>query len=156
MHGDPISQFVTFSADQFSKEPRQHYINPCCQCEDLGVWIRDQVASAFPAASIALFQEDFGWVVEIRPLKRSYTIMVVASDLDEDRTTDEFGLYVAIRESLLSRIRRKFLREPDPSVDLSEVIHALEKSLHRENEIEHIRWWQGGFMCGDPTRHPNE
>lgn len=156
MHSGAPREYVTFASDQFSKEAKEHYINPCCQCEDVGIWIKDQVAGAFPTARIDLYQEDFGWVVDIHPQNRNYTIMVVADDLDEDQKTNEFGLYVDARESLFACIRRKLFRGPDPSADKRAAILTLDRSLHGENTIEHIRWWQGGFMCGDPKEHPIE
>jgi hypothetical protein len=134
-----MREFVTFSSKAFSKAAKPHHINPVCRCDDLAAWLEARLNEAMPAARTTRYQEDFGWVVEIGLARPAKPLMVVAGNLDEnDEETEEFGVYV---------------EGPEPAV-ADEVIAAIDRALHDDPAIDTIRWWDGGFMGGEPADHP--
>jgi hypothetical protein len=83
--------FIMFRSNLFSMEGRDHYINPCCFCEDLAEWLGKSLSAALPTMALDVYQEDFGWVVDLHPQEATCVIMVVAQTFltNEDESSDD-------------------------------------------------------------------
>lgn len=147
--------FITFRSNLFSMEGRDHYINPCCFCEDLAEWLGKSLSAALPTMALDVYQEDFGWVVDLHPQEATCVIMVVAQTFltNEDESSDEFGIYVWNRTPGL--LRRLFSKRPATLPENQNlVVRAIDAALHAEVGIRQIQWWREGFAVGESTPHP--
>ena len=148
--------FITFRSNLFSMEERGHYINPCCFCEDLAEWLGASLSTALPSMELYVYQEDFGWVVDLKPQGATYVIMVVAQTFllpNEKERSDEFGIYVWNRTpGLLRRLVSGMPATLPENRNL--VVRAIDAALHAEVGIRRIEWWREGFTVGESTPHP--
>lgn len=137
-------------------EGRDHYINPCCFCEDLAHWLGSRLSVALSSMVAHVYQEDFGWVIDLVPHGQTYTIMVVAQAFIERdyAPTDEFGVYVGSRPPGL--LRR--LLSPTSTSTLIEntnlVVRTIDAELHAESGIQQILWSRDGFGIEGSKPHP--
>ena len=137
-------------------EQREHHINPCCFCEDLAEWLGKRLPAALPTMAFDVYQEDFGWVVDLWPQGEKHVILVVAQTFllpNEDERSDEFGIYVWNRKhgfwrSLFSKTPANLTEHRDL------VVQAVDSALHAEAGIRQIAWWREGFSVGESTPHP--
>jgi hypothetical protein len=147
--------FITFRSNLFSMEQRDHYINPCCFCEDLAEWLGESLSTALPSMALDVYQEDFGWVVELVPQEATHEIRVIAQTFltYEDETSDEFGVHIWSRT--LGLWRRLVSPTPATMVESRHlVVRAIDAALHAEIGIRQIEWWREGFAVGPSTPHP--
>lgn len=149
-----LHNFVSFQSKLFSTEERDHYINPCCFCEDLALWLAKKLEGLLPSLAIDVYQEDFGWVVDCHQTEEKYVVMVIAHLLDGgDRATGSFAIWVTDRPpGFLSRIFRgatsKTLIENKRAM-----IRAIDSALHAQAGIRQVTWWEGGLGDGVPSAH---
>jgi hypothetical protein len=151
-----LKHFVSFRSSLFSTEARRHYINSCCFCEDLAHWLNEKLAVALPSMNFTLHQEEVGWVLDLCPDGRPFTIRVVAqtTESDDDKITNWFGVYVA--DQIPGLIKRMFAKtDASLLVDSKRlVIHEMDAALRAESGIRQIEWWAEGFAVGQPTSSP--
>ena len=149
--------FITFHSNLFSMAMRDDYINPCCFYEPLARWLGERLSAALPTMALDIYQEDFGWVIDLQPQGEAYEIMVVAQTFltYEDETSDQFGVYIRGRPpGLLRRLMsRKSLTSTLPT-NRTLVVHAINSALHAESGIRQIEWWREGFLAGESSPHP--
>jgi hypothetical protein len=148
--------FITFRSNLFSMEERDHYINPCCFCEDLAEWLGKSLSTALPSMALDVYQEDFGWVVDLVPQGETYVIMVVAQTFllpGKETTSDEFGIYIWGRPPGL--LRRLVSGTPATLVENTNlVVRAIDAALHAETGIRQVEWWTEGFAVGASSPRP--
>jgi len=147
--------FVRFRSNLFRMEQRDHYINPCCFCEDLAEWLEKSLSTALPSMALDVYQEDFGWVVELVPQEATHEIRVIAQTFltYEDETSDEFGVHIWSRTlGLWRRLASKMPVALPENRNL--VVRAIDAALHAEVGIRQIEWWREGFAVRESTPHP--
>lgn len=109
-------------------EQRDHYIGPCCFREDLAEWLGERLSSAaLPTMALDVYQEDFGWVVDLHRQGETDVIMVVAQIFltYQDERSDEFGVYVWNRTP--GFLRSLFSKMPAiPPENRNLVVHTRE------------------------------
>ncbi len=149
--------FITFRSNLFSMAKRDDYINLCCFCEPLALWLGERLSAALPTMALDIYQEDFGWVIDLRPQGEAYVIMVVAYTFltYEDETSDEFGIYIWSRSpGLLRRLMSRTSLTSNLPTSRNLVAHAIDSALHAEADIRQIEWWREGSLVGESSPHP--
>jgi len=98
------------------REPKPHFINPCCFGEDVIAWLRphlaDLTAQGFEVDDEAI-QEDYGWGLWVRRGKDAFWIAAGCATGDAEDTTAEWVVSVNWDPGL-NLIRRLF-HKPDPA-----------------------------------------
>ena len=154
---DAVYGNVTFESDRFDNSPQPHFVNPCCQCEEVVTWLQTQLERQLPGYRVGQpLQEDFGWLIELAPEGKEhfFTVVVASFKESEDDENNSYGLYV-VYDFIGSSLKRLFRKPPPPSVDeQASICQAIDAALHAETSITKIQWWQGGFEIGQPEDHP--
>jgi hypothetical protein len=95
------------------KEPKPHFINPCCFGEDFAAWLRDRLS---PLGSDGFelsepIQEDYGWGLWARREKETFWIAMGC--VDEEPTEEPAQWVVSVSyDPGLSLVKRLF-HKPD-------------------------------------------
>lgn len=149
---------VSFKSDRFDNSPKPHFVNPCCQCEEVAKWLQAQLQRHLPGYRVTPpLQEDFGWLIELVPEGEEYffTVVIASFKQSEEDKNNSYGLYV-IYDFRGSFVRRMFRKpQPPPSQEQVSVCEAIDAALHSESSIKSIQWWQDGFEVGQPKEHPS-
>lgn len=135
-------------------EPREGHINRVCAAEEFARWFYSEIGRAIPNVNADLYQEDFGWVIDLPIDLGSDVVMITVVYYEsEDGEPESTCLCFDERVSVLRATFNRTLKKRAAAM-MDEVIMKSVEILRSAKGITNIQWWQDGPMAGDPLPNP--